>query len=181
MMFIGILKKFSVLIVALLALKLTRMGISYLAVLIAIAIVMPIICDNKRSAVVAGILYTTISYLLTYPSSLFLKNYMPDTSIPIAVSSSAVYMNLFMGWIIPVIITMIICGIVSTIIYSIKRSIVKKQDDKNKDVHYFERGDLNKFDTNSLNKKQKKELLYLTPIQKAKNRVEEEENGWNHE
>ena len=97
MTFTGILKKFSVIIVALLALGLTRMGIGYLTILLAIGIIMPIICDNKKSAIFTGILYATLGYLLSYPSSLFLINYMPDRDIPISVSSTSILTHIFLG------------------------------------------------------------------------------------
>ena len=72
MTFMSILKKFSIVLVALLALGLTRIGISYLIILVAIGIIMPIIADNKKSAMVTGALYATLGYSLSYPSGLFL-------------------------------------------------------------------------------------------------------------
>ena len=171
MTFTGILKKFSVIIVALLALGLTRMGIGYLTILLAIGIIMPIICDNKKSAIFTGILYATLGYLLSYPSSLFLINYMPDRDIPISVSSTSILTNIFLGWIIPVIVAIVICGIFSIIGNIIKSKVFDKIGGNNDDVHHFDTYDeVNQIDTNSLNKKQKKELLFLTPIQKAKNK-----------
>ena len=179
MTFMGILKKFSVIIMALLAFGLTRMGIGYLTILITIGIIMPIICDNKKSAIVTGFLYATLSYLLSYPSGLFLINYMPNYDIPISVSSSTVLTNIFLGWIIPVIITILICGIFSVIGMFIKSKLFDKIIGKGDNEHYFDsRDDLNYIDTNSLDKKQKKELLYLTPIQKAKNRYNDDEEEW---
>lgn len=196
MTFMNILKKISILIVAVLSLELTRMGISYLTILIAIGIVMPIICGNKKSAVFTGVLYATISYILTYPSSLFLIDYMPSESIPITVPISTVYSNIFFGWIIPVIIAIVVCGIFSIFGHIIKKQLLDKVIGKGSDEHYFDESNVitpnnnnsltnqdyqkttntinNNQDyprkTNSLNKNEKKELLYLTPIQKAKNR-----------
>lgn len=235
MTLMNILKKLSILIVAILAIQVTRMGVNYFTILLAIGIIMPIICGSKKSAVFTGILYATLSYIITYPSSLFLINYMPRESIPITVSTATVYSNLLMGWIIPVIITIVVCGIFSVIGLMLKRlfdKLMGKGTDEhhfneerdsdtiitdsfnrhpeysynnnsfnaNRDYSYddysFNRNDdyygednsfnpnhdysygdnsfnRNKdysFDANSLNKKEKKELLYMTPIQKAKNR-----------
>ena len=172
MTFMNILKKFCVIIVALLALGLTRMGMGYLTILMAIGIIMPLICDNKKSAIFTGVLYTTLSYVLSYPSSLFLIDYMPNYDIPISVSSTTVLTNVFLGWLIPVLIAIVLCGIFSIIGKIIKSQILDKIVGKSNDEHYFEtQDDLNHVDTNSLNKNQKKELLYLTPSQKAKNRI----------
>lgn len=171
MTFMGILKKFSVIIVAILALGLTRMGIGYLTILLAIGIIMPMICDNKKSAIFTGVLYATLSYVLSYPSGLFLINYMPNIDIPISVSSTTTLTNLFLGWIIPVIAAIVLCGIFSIIGNFIKSKVLNKIIGNDDNEHYFDRqDDLNPIDTNSLNKDQKKELLYLTPIQKAKDR-----------
>ncbi|HIH36074.1 MAG TPA: hypothetical protein HA277_00510 [Methanosphaera sp.] len=235
MTLMNILKKLSILIVAILAIHVTRMGVNYFTILLAIGIIMPIICGSKKSAVFTGILYATLSYIITYPSSLFLINYMPRESIPITVSTATVYSNLLMGWIIPVIITIVVCGIFSVIGLMLKR-LFDKLMGKGTDEHYFkeekdsdtiitdsfnrrpeysynnnsfngnrdysyddysfnrnddyyyednsfnpnhdysyEDNSFNRnkdysFDANSLNKKEKKELLYMTPIQKAKNR-----------
>lgn len=173
----SLLKKFSVILVALLALGLTRVGIGYLTILIAIGIIMPLICGNKKSAIYTGVLYTTLSYLLSYPSSLFLIDYMPSSEIPISISSATVLSNIFLGWIIPVIIAVVICGISSVIGNIIKTQLLDKVVGKDDNEYYFDTSDdLNQFDTNSLNKNQKKELLYLTPIQKAKNRKNDDED-----
>lgn len=235
---VNILKKISILLMALLSLELTRMGIGYLTILVAIGIIMPIFCGSKKSAVYTGILYTTLSYMISYPSSTFLIDYMPSESIPLTVSTATQYSNLFLGWIIPVIISVVICGIFSVLGYAIRRAIFGEDKKKITEGYYFEKdndlkqeesystnynheyhGSSNSFNQNqeypenrnsydynreypenrnsydynreyprntnsydnkkkrprrtkSLNKKQKKELLYLTPIQKAKNRNE---------
>ena len=179
MTFMSILKKFSIVLVALLALGLTRIGISYLIILVAIGIIIPIIADNKKSAMVTGALYATLGYLLSYPSGLFLINYMPDTYIPISVSSLTVLSNLFLGWIIPVIIAIVVCGIFAVLGNMIKNKLSDNEIQKDDNEYYFEKqDDLNQVNTNSLNKNQKKDLLYLTPIQKAKNRNENDEEKW---
>ena len=245
---INILKKLSIPVVAILALGLTRTGISYFTILIAIGILLPIICGSKKSAVFTGILYATLSYILTYPSSTFLINYMPSESIPLSVSTATVYSNIFMGWIIPVIIAAVVCGVFSIIGQAVKR-LFDKILGKDTDEHHFRESDDSEtivtdsydeypeysfnnnsydrsrnrsfndrsfgrsrdysfdedsyemgrdysfdgnfhgkgrynsyndnshgrkrdytIDTSSLDKKEKKELLYMTPIQKAKNR-----------
>ena len=174
MTILGILRKFSIIIIAFIALLLSRMGISYLIILVAIGVLTPIICGSKKDAIFAGILYASISYIISYPTGLFLINYMPKEYIPITVSSSTVATNLFIGWLIPVIVSIIICGLTSFIGDIFANLIHKKTVETDVDEHYFEASnDLNQVDTNNLNKKERKNLLYLTPIQKAKNRNKE--------
>lgn len=231
----NILKKLTIPVVAVLALGITRMGISYLTIFLAIGIIMPIICGSKKSAVFTGILYATLGYILAIPSGTFLINYMPTASIPISVSTATVYSNLFLAWIIPVIIAAVVCGVFS-IIGSLVKGLFDKMLGKGTDEHSFRESDDSEtivtdsydeypeysfndnsydgrrnrsfndrsfgrrkdysfeedsyemgrdyshkdnfngrkrdytIDTSSLDKHEKKELLYLTPIQKAKNR-----------
>ena len=61
----------------------------------------------------------------------------------------------------------------------IKNKLSDNEIQKDDNEYYFEKqDDLNQVNTNSLNKNQKKDLLYLTPIQKAKNRNENDEEKW---
>lgn len=169
-----ILRKFGIIIIAVMALLLSRMGIGYLTILVAIGILTPIICGSKKDAIFTGILYATISYILSYPAGLFLINYMPEEYIPITVSSSTVATNLFIGWLVPVLVSIMICGLASFIGNLLADFINNKTAERNDDEHYFEASDeLNQIDTDNLNKKEKRNLLYLTPIQKAKNRNKE--------
>ena len=48
MTLMNILKKLSILIVAILAIQVTRMGVNYFTILLAIGIIMPIICGSKK-------------------------------------------------------------------------------------------------------------------------------------
>jgi hypothetical protein len=121
--------------VAILAIGLTRFGISYLIILMLIGFFMPIIAGNKKGAIFTGVLYATLSYILSYPSGLYLINYMPKEAIPVSVSSSSVFFNLFMGWLIPVVISTVVCGIFSIAGYAVKNIIYGKEDTTE---HYFE-------------------------------------------
>lgn len=176
----GIFKNISVLIIALMALLLTRMGISYYIILIAIGIITPIICGNKKSAVISGILYATLSYIISYPSGLFLINHMPSTPIPISVSPFTVIINLFIAWLIPVLITIIITGISSLIGNWIAEKLNKdKTEEINVDTvdYYFEEDDDSiQIEHEEYDTSRKKDLLSLTSIQKAKNRRNKEKN-----
>lgn len=167
----GFLRKFGIILLAFLALFLSGTGIGYLTILVAIGIIAPILCGSKKDAIFSGILYVTLSCILSYPKGLFLINYMPSEYIPVTVSSSTVATNLFIGWIIPVIVAIIICGLTSFIGELIANFINKKTEDTNAKEHYFDStDDLTQIDTDNLNKKEKRNLLYLTPIQKAKNK-----------
>lgn len=150
MTLMNILKKLSIIIVAILAIGVTRMGVNYYTILIAIGIIMPIICGSKKSAVFTGIIYATLSYIITYPSSLFLINYMPSESIPLSVSTATVYSNLFMGWIIPVIIVVVVCGVFSVIGYLLK-GYFDKLTGKSADEHHFQEEDSDTIITDSFN------------------------------
>ena len=69
--------KFGIVIIsAILALILARIGISYLVILIVIGFIIALITKSKAYAVLTGLLYTVISYILSYPAGLFLVDYL---------------------------------------------------------------------------------------------------------
>lgn len=175
MTLMDILRKFGVIIIALLALWLTRAGIGYLTILVAIGIIAPIVCGSKKDAVFTGSLYATLNYVLSYPSGLYLINYMPSNYIPITVSSSEVMVNLFIGWLVPTLVAIIVCGMASFLGKVIADYLFGKENRDDTNEFYFEDEGINQVDTSNLNKKERKRLLYLTPIQKAKNRKDDDE------
>lgn len=171
----SILKILTIIAGALLALILTRVGISYLVILIALGLILSFFTGDKKSAIISGVLYATISYIISYPSGLFLKGYMPNIDIPVNVSPAEVTINLFIGLIIPIIITIVICGVFS-IIGGYVHNLIKNKDEKQEEEGiYFDSP--NEFDEKYENKserftstKTKNKLEELSPIQKAKNR-----------
>lgn len=179
----NILKSLTIIVAAFLALILTRIGISYLFILVALGIIIPFITEDKRSAVISGALYAIISYMLSYPSGLFLINYMPKIDIPIKVSFAEVIFNLFMGLLIPVIIAAVICFI-SAIIGKYLSQLFKQyvgnnntKKDENKHSFNYNKDFEENIETNNKEVKYhtRKRLDELSPIQKAKNRRKYEE------
>lgn len=178
------LKSLTIVVAAFIALFLTRIGISYLLILIALGIILPFITEDKKSAIISGILYATISYILSYPSGLFLINFMPKIDIPINVSFIEVLFNLLIGLLVPIIISVIICFI-SSLVGNYLSKLVKQNRDNNEEQdkgHYFNSTNDYKKEYKEYGKnfdkhtpKTKKKLMELSPIQKAKIRRENEE------
>lgn len=105
---------------------------------------------------------------------------MPSTPIPISVSPFTVIINLFIAWLIPVLITIIITGISSFIGYWIAE---KRNKDKTEEInvdtvdYYFEEEDDSiQIEHDEYDNSRNKDLLSLTSIQKAKNRRNKEKN-----
>ena len=172
----SVLKKFSIVIIAVLALILTRIGIGYLILLVTIGIVTPILTGKKKDAIFTGILYSTLSYIISYPAGLYLINYMPNIEIPVTVTSTEIAFNLFMGWIIPVMVSIIICGITSFIGIWAANLIHKKTDQKDAEGYYFEEDEeIYPEDYAEPNRNNKKDLLSLTSSQKAKRRKQNDD------
>lgn len=176
------LKSLTIIGAAIVALFLTRIGLSYLLILIALGLILPFITEDKKSAIISGVLYAAISYILSYPSGLFLINYMPTIDIPVNVSFIEVFFNLLIGLLVPIIIAIIICSI-SSIIGKYLSKLVKQNNNEKQDKGYhFEskKQYKNEYDDyeNNYEKhtpKTKKKLMELSPIQKAKNRRKYEE------
>ena len=171
---LSILKKFSIIIVAVLAYFLSRMGVGYLVILVAIGLFMPFLTNSKKGAVFTGILYATIGYLISYPSGLFLINYMPSIEIPISVSQTTVATDLFIGWLIPVLIAIIICGLFSIMGYAISKRLYGKNNSSKSDYHTFEEDiyvEKDEFDEDV-------DLINLSPIQRMKNKYKENDDDW---
>ena len=182
----GIVKFSRVIIGAVLALILCRMGISYLAVLVALGFILSFISKNKWEGVLSAVIYTTISYIISYPSGLYLKEFMPTIEIPIMVNPTSVAMTLFLGWLIPVIIAIIISGCAAILGKECAKIVRKdKKEDKEFQNNYqneYQNDYGNNFENNEETKEEfeektvmpkprsrtNKEILEMSPIQKAK-------------
>lgn len=192
----GIVKFSRVIIGAVLALILCRMGVSYLAVLVALGFILSFISKNKWEGVLSAVIYTTISYIISYPSGLYLKEFMPSIEIPIVVNPTSVMMTLFLGWLIPVIIAIIISGCAAILgkeCAKIIRKDKKEDNEFNNDYNNYENefNDYeNDFEDNKETKevfeeksvmpkpksRKNKEILEMSPIQKAKLRQRQRQN-----
>lgn len=179
---INLLKKFSIIIFILLALIISRMGVSYIIILIAIGLIVSFINQRKREAIITGVLYALVSYILSYPAGLFLSEYMPTTDVVIETSAITVAENMIIGALIPMIIAFILCAITAVIGSNISKAINKdktSEDNDEKGYHF----NMNKSDSYSHSdnnfqqsvddisndsKDYKQKINRLTPIDKAK-------------
>ncbi|MBO5460106.1 MAG: hypothetical protein J5981_07690, partial [Lachnospira sp.] len=66
---------------------------------------------RKREAIITGVLYALVGYILSYPAGLILNDYMPSIDIPVQTNAISVGMALLMGALIPVCFAIIICTI----------------------------------------------------------------------
>lgn len=182
-MLMGIFKYLRIVIAVFLALILSRMGISYLIILVALGFILSLISKNKWEGILSGILYATVSYIISYPSGLFLKEFMPNIDIPVQVSQSSVISALFMGWIIPVIIAIVICGCAGIIGKECSKLINRDNNKENKEKreHTFQNNDIfNEEYEEPIHTDRKapniqnENMLSMSPIQKAKLRKRRE-------
>jgi lipopolysaccharide export LptBFGC system permease protein LptF len=172
-------KKFSIIIFVVLALILSRCGFGYLLILVLIGLIVSFINQRKREAIITGVLYALMGYILSYPTGLILNDYMPSASIPIEVSTSTVIMDLLLGALIPTLAAIIICGITAIIGSNIAKYMGERKSKDTSSVstnyqHTFAHDD-NQTD-DYIVVEDKEELLNLTPIHKAKLRKERENN-----
>ena len=167
---VNIFKYVRIIIAAFLALLLSRMGVSYLWILVAIGVILSILSKSKSEPIIAGVLYSTLSYILTYHSGFFLIQYMPNNA-SVQVSAIDVYINLFMGWLVPALIAIIICGLTSFIGMAIWEILNKNESKYNSDAYYFDdEKDLINQDRVIEDSFNQKDYLYLSPIERAKRR-----------
>ena len=164
--------KFGIVIIsAILALILARIGISYLVILIAIGFIIALITKSKAYAVLTGLLYTVISYILSYPAGLFLVDYMPTTNVTIPIDTITVGIDLLMGVLIPAIAAVVLCGLPAIIGVNIAEYIHKPTTQPQKEEHHYKVMDNFNQVHKKVNKKQvEADILRQTPIQKAKNK-----------
>lgn len=179
------LKKFSIIIFVVLALIVSHMGISYLTILVVIGLLVSFITGHKKDAVITGVLYALISYILSYPAGLFLAEYMPSTTLNVSADSVTVMSDVIIGALVPSIVAIVICGICAIIGSEISKYVFKKQESTTDEGYHFDMDDYDYDDIDDVNEQEEKEvvnkkrsrksrksnkndLLNLTPIQKAK-------------
>lgn len=183
MSLIEILKRFSTIIFVILALMLSRLGIGYLTLLILLGLIVSFINKRKRDAIIAGLLYAMVGYILSYPTGLLLADYMPTTDIVIETNAATMMTDLVIGALIPMIVAFVICGITAII----GSNIAKYLESNKKSTTEFDNTDTHQFNVvgnfkqkqekQKETRKNKEELINLTPIQKAKMRKEKENDG----
>lgn len=168
-----------IIVFTLMGLVLTRMGISYLLILLLIGLGVSLLSKSKLYAIIAGMAYVIVSYIITYPAGLFLSQYMPTSGVVVETSSTAVAMNLFMGALIPTIFAVIVCG-VSAVIGAGIANYIRKDNSNNEDKsegYHFNVED-NKTKVNNKNNRTRKKThkgKFMNPIQKAKMKKQNEE------
>lgn len=165
------LRKFRIIIAIILALMLSHMGISYMIILLAIGFIMALLSQSKFEAILTGILYVVVSYILSYPTGLFLANYLPTTNVTIQTSVVTVGIDLLMGVLIPSLVAVVFCGIAAVIGVNIVDLFHVNETNRTKtgEHHYKVMNTFEQHKQQRRKEKQEKErLLYLTPIQRAK-------------
>lgn len=177
MSLIDFLKKFSIIIFVILALILSRSGFGYLLILVLIGLIVSYINRRKREAIITGILYALIGYILSYPTGLILKDYMPAYTIPVQTSTTAMLIDLLLGALIPMCVAIIICGITAIIGSNIAKYVherstdVKESDNNNYQVIFTDEENQTR---DYVEVDNKEELLNYTPIHKAKMRKDKQ-------
>ena len=173
MSLISFLKKFSIIIFVILALILSRSGFSYLLLLVLIGLIVSYINKRKREAIITGVLYALVGYILSYPAGLILNDYMPSIDIPVQTNAISVGMALLMGALIPVCFAIIICTITALIGSNLAKYVDEKlnrnadKTESNENQYIFTQENDNSYNHEN-NIEHKEELLNLTPIHKAK-------------
>ena len=169
-------RKFSILIFVVLALLLSRSGFGYLLILVLIGLIVSFINKRKREAIITGVLYALVGYILSYPSGLMLKDYMPSITIPVQTSTATVVMDLLIGALIPTCVAIIVCGITAIIGSNIAKYIDGRNEENPLEERYnpgYTQEDNGESDYIYVDKNDE-ELLNYTPIHKAKMRKERE-------
>lgn len=172
MSLIGFVKKFSTIIIAIIALLLTRIGLSYLLVLILMGLVVSFVYRNRSDAIISAILYAVIGFVYSFPAGMFLSNYMPSIDIPVHVTFMQTVTNLAIGLLVPLIISVVIVALSGEIGLFLSEKIRGNRDEEdnyNDDEHYF--NILENFENNSKRKNTDEEydedILEYSPIQRA--------------
>ncbi|MBO7718798.1 MAG: hypothetical protein J6S29_01450 [Methanosphaera sp.] len=177
MSLIDFLRKFSIIIFVILALILSRSGFGYLLILVMIGLIVSYINRRKREAIITGILYALIGYILSYPTGLILKDYMPAYTIPVQTSTATMIMDLLLGALIPVCVAIVICGITAIIGSNIAKYVherdadTQESDDTGYQVIFTDEENQTR---DYVEVENRGELLNYTPIHKAKMRKEKQ-------
>lgn len=159
------------------------MGVSYLIILVAIGLIVSFINKRKREAIITGVLYALVSYIISYPSGLFLAEYMPTTNVVIQTNTITVAKDLLVGALIPMIIAFILCAITAVIGSNIAKAISNDDESEYEEVgyhfnrnesyddsddYYYDNIQPSPEDKPKNTRKERERLIKLTPIDKAK-------------
>ncbi|WP_304123167.1 hypothetical protein [Methanosphaera cuniculi] len=111
-----ILRLLTIIIGALIALVITRLGIYFIYVLMLLGVIVTLITRYKKDAIISSIIYIIIGYLISYPNGVLLNIYIPDVEIPITTSIITNITDQLIGLAIPILIAIIVVGMTSYII-----------------------------------------------------------------
>ncbi len=162
---------FKILVAVILALILTYIGINYVVVLLAVGLILTILNKRKKDAIFTGILYAFIGYVMSYPVGLAnMGQYIPLVDIPVQTTVLTSFISLLIGVVIPVLVSIILTGSVSIITYYVLDYLNLTKDKTNRyEKHYFQTKEAIKENRDqNRRKKEKEDLLNLSPIQKSK-------------
>ncbi len=165
-------KKYSILIFTILALILEFMGINYILILLLVGFLVAYITRQIKQGIITAVLYTILGFIVTYPGSLYITQYLPTTAAPVDTSIYAVGSNLLIGIAIPTIIAVIVSAFAS--ILAVELVNIVHKEDKNKDKNRNQNKKHRKINLrekrqrNKQIKRRKREIIHSTPIQKIK-------------
>lgn len=111
-----ILRLLTIIIGALIALVITRLGIYFIYVLMLLGVIITLITRYKKDAIISSIIYIIIGHLISYPNGVLLNIYIPDVEIPITTSIITNITDQLIGLAIPILIAIIVVGVTSYII-----------------------------------------------------------------
>lgn len=111
-----ILRLLTIIIGALIALVITRLGIYFIYVLMLLGVIVTLITRYKKDAIISSIIYIIIGHLISYPNGVLLNIYIPDVEIPITTSIMTNITDQLIGLAIPILIAIIVVGMTSYII-----------------------------------------------------------------
>lgn len=111
-----ILRLLTIIIGALIALVITRLGIYFIYVLMLLGVIITLITRYKKDAIISSIIYIIVGHLISYPTGVLLNIYIPDVEIPITTSIITNITDQLIGLAIPILIAIIVVGVTSYII-----------------------------------------------------------------
>lgn len=111
-----VLRLLTIIIGALIALVITRLGIYFIYVLMLLGVIITLITRYKKDAIISSIIYIIIGHLISYPNGVLLNIYIPDVEIPITTSIMTNIIDQLIGLAIPILIAIIVVGVTSYIV-----------------------------------------------------------------
>ncbi len=124
------------LLLLIIALLLSYVGISYVILYILLAFIVTILSNRRLTAVTMGVFYTLLGYAMSLFNGITMSQYLPNdlvirTEIPNLVSRSII------GLIIPLVVTIIICGLTAILTMRIMKHF---------NINYSLEGEVHTFD-----------------------------------